>query len=136
MDDLDALIDGTREAGVDVVFTAAAPVTPLPPLIELNAYRDRAGGPHQRRQARRSGQCDGWLAYDETQLKITVRDDGRCSPGGSVVRGHGITGMLERARILGGTLEAGRCRPGIRGRRPAPRIDHAADERLPLRAPA
>ena len=39
MDDLDALIDRIREAGVDVVLTRRGPTTALSPLIELNAYR-------------------------------------------------------------------------------------------------
>jgi signal transduction histidine kinase len=105
--DLEALIDRTRDAGVDVVCTRSGAITPLPPLIELNAYRIvqealtnvvKHAGPVTTTVE---------LAYDERWLTITVRDCGPPLPSSSVVPGHGITGMLERARILGGTLEAG-----------------------------
>lgn len=121
-DDLDALVDRTREAGVDVVLTTRGAITALPPLVELNAYRIvqealtnvvKHAGP-----VRASVE----LEYDGTQLTITVTDSGRRSKVGSVRPGHGITGMLERARILGGTLEAG----------PSPARGYQVVARLPV----
>jgi signal transduction histidine kinase len=107
LDDLDALIERIREAGVDVGLTRRGPTTALPPLVELNAYRIvqealtnviKHAGPVR---------ATVHLARDDSELTITIRDDGPPTPGGSVEPGHGITGMLERARILGGTLRAG-----------------------------
>ena len=44
-------------------------------------------------------------------LLIEVIDDGR-GPNGSLVRGHGLVGMRERAAVYGGSLDAG---PGAGG---------------------
>ena len=107
LDDLDALVERIREAGVDVVLTRRGPTTALPPLVELNAYRIvqealtnvvKHAGPVR---------ATVHLECDDTELTITIRDDGPPDAEGSVEPGHGITGMLERARILGGTLRAG-----------------------------
>ncbi len=107
LDDLDAMVDRTREAGVDVVLARRGTAPPLPPLVELYAYRIvqealtnvvKHAGPVR-------ATVD--LEFDDSRLTITVRDRGPASPDGPVGPGHGITGMLERARILGGTLEAG-----------------------------
>jgi signal transduction histidine kinase len=131
MDDLDALIDRTRAAGVRVVFARRGVVTPLAPLIELNVYRivQEALTNVVKHAGPVSAIVD--LEYNETQLTITVRDEGSSATGSSVVRGHGITGMLERARILGGTLDAGPL-PGrgyeVIGR--LPRSGHSAERRL------
>jgi len=107
LDDLEALVERVREAGVDVDLTRRGPTTALPQLVELNAYRIvqealtnviKHAGPVR---------AIVHLVYDDSGLTITIRDDGPPSPGGSVEPGRGITGMLERARILGGTLRAG-----------------------------
>ena len=111
LDDLDALIERIREAGVDVVLTRRGPTSALPPLVELNAYRIvqealtnviKHAGPVR---------ATVHLECDDSELTIVVRDEGPPTAEASVEPGHGITGMLERARILGGTLRAHRL-PG------------------------
>ena len=47
------------------------------------------------------------LVCDDSELTITIRDDGPRTRHRSVEPGHGITGMRELARILGGTLRTG-----------------------------
>jgi two-component system, NarL family, sensor histidine kinase DesK len=42
------------------------------------------------------------LAEDAGSLRLSIADDGR---GGATRSGHGLTGMMERMRALGGTLE-------------------------------
>jgi signal transduction histidine kinase len=107
MENLDALLERTREAGVEVILTRRGTIPALPALIELNAYRIvqealtnvvKHAGPVR---------ATVHLQCDDNRLTITVRDDGPSTPEGSVEPGHGITGMLERARIVGGTLRAG-----------------------------
>ena len=107
LDDLDALVERIREAGVDVDLTRRGPTTALPPLVELNAYRIvqealtnviKHAGPVR---------ATVHLVCDDSELTITIRDDGPRTWHGSVEPGHGITGMRERARILGGTLRTG-----------------------------
>ena len=50
---------------------------------------------------------------DDDHVRLTVRDDGDGgSAGAASTVGYGLVGMAERARLLGGTLEAGPCRDG------------------------
>ena len=107
LDDLGALVERIREAGVDVVLTRRVPAAALSPLVELNAYRIvqealtnvvKHAGP-----VRATVKVMG----DDTELTVTIRDEGPPMQEGLAEPGHGITGMLERARILGGTLRAG-----------------------------
>lgn len=60
------------------------------------------------------------IQYSENDVRIAITDDGRGStePG----TGHGIAGMRERARLLGGELRAG----------PAPDYGWSVHARLPL----
>lgn len=51
------------------------------------------------------------LALEGGRARLVVEDDGRGLEAAGAERGHGIEGMRERARLLGGTLEAG-TRPG------------------------
>jgi signal transduction histidine kinase len=132
LDDLDELIRRVREAGVDVDLIRPGPPTALPQLVELNAYRIvqealtnviKHAGPVC---------ATVHLTVDDIGLHITIRDDGPPTAKGSVEPGHGITGMLERARILGGTLRAGPLRGGgyeVVGRLPVP--DRSATQRRP-----
>jgi signal transduction histidine kinase len=50
------------------------------------------------------------MRYDHPRLELTVTDNGDADPragAGPQRRGHGITGMTERAALHGGTLTAG-----------------------------
>ncbi|MEU0742161.1 histidine kinase [Streptomyces sp. NPDC006134] len=49
---------------------------------------------------------------DGPELELTVEDDG--TGGGGEGPGNGLTGLAERLRQAGGSLEAGRTRPGFR----------------------
>ena len=72
---------------------------------------DRAGGAHQRAQARRSRPARGSLvSYGAGELELRISDDGAgaaAANGG----GHGLVGMRERASVYGGVVESG-SRPG------------------------
>ena len=107
MDDLEALIDRIHTAGVDVVLTRGGPTTGLAPLVQLNAYRIVQEALTNVVKHSGSGAATVHLQCDGSELTVTIRDEGDQTPTGSVEPGQGITGMLERARILGGTLTAG-----------------------------
>jgi signal transduction histidine kinase len=117
LDDLDALVDRTRAAGLDVSVRTMGPRRPLPPGVDLAAYRivqealtnvvRHVGPTRVTIELRERGDA----------LTITIEDDGP-KPGGSspsaaapLAPGNGIAGMRERASALGGSLDAGR-RPG------------------------
>jgi signal transduction histidine kinase len=104
---LDELAAGT--AGIDVrVITDGSP-RPLPAGVDVAAYRIVQEA--LTNSVRHSGGSTATvrLRYDDEGLTISVDDNGKARV--SVPPGNGVAGMTERARSLGGTLEAG-PRPG------------------------
>ena len=100
---LDALASSLREAGIAVELEQDVPADALSAPIEGAAYRivQEALTNVLRHAGARTVRVR--LALEADRLQIRVRDDGR---GGQAPAGHGITGMVERARLLGGTLQA------------------------------
>jgi signal transduction histidine kinase len=117
--DLPRLVEQTRGAGLDVSLATDGVVAGLPARVDLFAYRIvqealtnvlKHAGPGARTEVR--------LGSDGRGVVIEVLDDGpgaTAPPGPDAddagARGHGIVGMRERARLLGGTLDAS-PRPG------------------------
>jgi signal transduction histidine kinase len=124
--DLPRLVEQTRGAGLDVSLATNGVVAGLPARVDLFAYRIvqealtnvlKHAGPGARTEVR--------LGIDRRGIVIEVLDDGSADKGLESVSGrrledsdrpdgrsgHGIVGMRERARLLGGTLDA-RPRPG------------------------
>jgi signal transduction histidine kinase len=117
--DLPRLVEQIRGAGLDVSLVANGVAAGLPARVDLFAYRIvqealtnvlKHAGPGARTEVR--------LGTDRRGIVIEVLDDGRGAtvlpgpdPDDAGARGHGIVGMRERARLLGGTLDAG-PRPG------------------------
>jgi signal transduction histidine kinase len=117
--DLPRLVEQTRGAGLDVSLAADGVSAGLPARVDLFAYRIvqealtnvlKHAGPGAHTEVR--------LGTDRSGVVIEVLDDGHGTtvlpgPGDADAgaRGHGIVGMRERARLLGGTLDA-RPRPG------------------------
>ena len=114
---LDELAARARSAGFAVSVAAEGPVRPLPAGVDAAAYRivQEALTNTVRHSAGRSASV--LLRYGNEDLVIEVDDDGaaagggRDRAGGGQGSGNGLTGMAERARALGGSLDAG-PRPG------------------------
>ncbi|WP_425556907.1 sensor histidine kinase [Kitasatospora saccharophila] len=140
---LDDLLDAFRHSGLPVALERSGAPVELPPITDLTAYRiiqealtntHKHAGPASARVR---------LDFGPERLRITVEDDGRgapadpdgagpgrfdgtgafggTDPGGGTGAGpgegtgHGMIGMHERARAVGGTLTAGpRSRRGFR----------------------
>jgi signal transduction histidine kinase len=109
LSDVDALLDTARAAGLGVTLTISGDVLPLPPGLDLAAYRivQEAVTNVLRHAAARSLGCT--VAYGRHDVVVTVLDDG--DGGGGAGGGHGLIGMQERAALYGGTVVAG-PRPG------------------------
>jgi signal transduction histidine kinase len=109
LDDVGALLDAARSAGLQATLALSGDVHPLPAGLDLAAYRiaQEAVTNVLRHAAARSLSCT--VAYGEQDVVVTVIDDGdgRGGTGG----GHGLIGMRERAALYGGTVVAG-PRPG------------------------
>jgi signal transduction histidine kinase len=104
---LDALLDQVRAAGLPVTLTLSGDSVRLPDAVDLTAYRivqealtnalKHAGPAHASVQ----------LHYEKGRLDITVADDGQGTAASVPGSGHGLTGMRERATLLGGVLQTG-----------------------------
>jgi signal transduction histidine kinase len=125
-----ALVEQVRQAGFPVELVVEGEPGPLPPGVDLSAYRIvqealtntmKHAGPSRARVLVRYG-------TDDVELQVT--DDGRGLPGGdraepgSLPQGHGLLGMRERVNLFGGELRAG----------PGPGGGFTVTARLPLEA--
>jgi signal transduction histidine kinase len=122
--ELPELVDRIRRTGVDVSLRREEDGGPLPAAVDLAAYRvvqealtnvvRHAPGAVARIRVRRAG----------GELLVEVEDDGGAPVAeGRPGAGHGLLGMRERVRAVGGTLDAGpRAERGfaVRARLPLP----------------
>jgi signal transduction histidine kinase len=105
LDRLDELAAHTRTAGIEVRVEQQGVPRPVPAGVDAAAYRIVQEA--LTNTVRHSGGHEATirLRYDPDALMIEVDDDGRAVP--LPRRGNGVAGMTERARALGGTLDAG-----------------------------
>jgi signal transduction histidine kinase len=123
--DLERLAAQTLDAGVRVEVDWRGSREPLPADIDLSAFRIIQEAVTNVVHHAGAGMCLVVIDRQDGQLSIEVTDSGR---GGdpAVGTGYGITGMRERATLLGGEFSAGpRTGGGFR-----------VTARLPLPAPA
>jgi signal transduction histidine kinase len=114
----------TLEAGVKAEVDWRGSREPLPADIDLSAFRIIQEAVTNVVRHAGTGQCRVLIDQQGGYLSIEVTDSGR---GGSVAgTGYGITGMRERAALLGGDFSAG----------PRPGGGFRVAARLPVPAPA
>jgi len=106
LDRLDALLDEVRVAGLPVRRGTEGTPRPLPTGVDLAAYRIVQESLTNTRRHAGAGTAVVTLRFGDDALDLTVDDDG-AGPAPGAVDGTGLTGMRERARSVGGTLEAG-----------------------------
>jgi signal transduction histidine kinase len=109
LDRLDELAATARAAGIAVELEREGAPRPVPAGVDAAAYRIVQEALTNTVRHSGGGGATVRLCYDTEALTIEVDDDGRAV--GSPRPGNGIAGMTERARALGGTLDAG-PRPG------------------------
>ncbi|GGK61306.1 hypothetical protein Ppa06_24730 [Planomonospora parontospora subsp. parontospora] len=110
---LEELVNRTRNAGVEVELSVTGRPFPLPPGVDLCAYRIvqesltnvlKHAGPASARVG---------VDYGPHTLTVRISDDGN---GGDRVHAsptsHGIRGMRERAELYGGVFSAGPAKEG------------------------
>ncbi|WP_281690131.1 sensor histidine kinase [Pseudonocardia thermophila] len=107
IDRLDALIGEVRAAGLPVELIVAGEERPVPPSVDLAAYRIvQEALTNVRRHAGPATTARVRLTYAEDALVVQIDDDGAGAAAGET-GGSGIAGMRERANALGGSMEAG-----------------------------
>ncbi|MGW4165218.1 sensor histidine kinase [Streptomyces sp. NPDC004788] len=108
--DLDRLTASTKDAGVHVDVRWLGERRPLPPDIDLAAFRIVQEALTNVVRHADIPDCRVTIGYQGGELTIEVADDGR---GGSTSgTGYGITGMRERVTLLRGQFTAGPRREG------------------------
>jgi signal transduction histidine kinase len=113
--DLDQLMANVRDAGLQVEIRVEGEATPLPPALDLTAYRIAQEALTNAVKHAGSARAELVLRYEAGAIEIEVRDDG-AGNGTGVGTGHGLVGMKERVALWGGGLEAGRTVGGWRVR--------------------
>ncbi|MFB7353666.1 sensor histidine kinase [Streptomyces gardneri] len=133
---LGELAERARSAGLDVRTSVTGTPVPLPPPVDLAAYRivqESLTNVTRHSGARTVRIALDWDDRSDTAtrthagarvLRLRIADDGGGAPDGGP-SGSGIRGMAERARALGGELTAGNADGGF-----------LVDARLPLTTPA
>ena len=123
--DLDRLTEDVEAAGLPVRVQVQGEPTPLPPGLDLSAYRIVQEGLTNSLKHSGAARAEVTVSYADDEIRLEVRDDGH-GPGVPAVadgHGHGLVGIRERVKIFGGEMSAG----------PAPGGGFLITARLPLR---
>src|SRR6266545_5836190 len=107
LEHLDELIEQVREAGLVVQLRIQGEPVPLPPGVDLSAYRIVQEALTNVLKHADATRAEVLVGYHPGELELEVSDDGR-GPVGAAGGGHGLVGMRERVALYGGVLEAGR----------------------------
>ncbi|MEO5922074.1 MAG: histidine kinase, partial [Pseudolysinimonas sp.] len=109
VDDLRQL---AKSEGVPIIdVQIAGDVDAMPAPVASAIYRiAQESVTNARRHARYATRIDVHVEVDDERVRLTVHDDGTAGAAGAP--GYGITGMTERAALLGGTCTAGRDSDG------------------------
>jgi signal transduction histidine kinase len=106
LEHLDKLIAHTQERGLPVELRIEGEPEPLPPGVDLTAYRLVQEGLTNAIKHARAERAEVLVRYGDGHVELTVTDDGT-GDGGGESGGHGLVGMRERVSVYGGKLEAG-----------------------------
>jgi signal transduction histidine kinase len=100
-------------AGPRVEVSVSGDLAALPAAIDAAVFRiAQEAVTNARRHARNATLIDVRVAGDQSTVSLVVSDDGDPGPAGPAPEaGFGLTGMVERAALLGGACRAGPC-PG------------------------
>ena len=107
LDHLELLVRQVREAGLPVDLRVEGERTPLPPGVDLSAYRIVQEALTNALKHAGPARAVVTLRYLPEALELEVADDGRGEDAGEG-GGHGIVGIRERVAVFGGVLESGR----------------------------
>ncbi|MEV5749452.1 sensor histidine kinase [Actinoallomurus sp. NPDC052308] len=119
--DVDRLAATTTAAGVRVDVRRRGERRPLPPEVDLSAYRIIQEAVTNVVRHADATSCTVSIDYQDEDVSIEVVDDGR-GHGTTPGTGYGLVGMRERAALLHGDLTAG----------PRPEGGFRVTARLPL----
>ncbi|MBU6536519.1 sensor histidine kinase, partial [Streptomyces mayonensis] len=107
LDRLDALVENTRAAGLTVTTETSGRRRPLPPGVELSAYRIVQEALSNVLRHAPGASARVHLTHLPIGLRVDVSNTRpKQAPGPSQGAGHGLLGMRERVAMLDGSLTA------------------------------
>jgi len=113
LDGLDALIKDIDRAGLTVELHVDGERFPLPPGIDLSAYRIVQEGLTNALRHARATHAEVTVRYAPNEIGIEVHDDGTgATPSDGHGHGHGLIGIRERVKLYGGEMTAGTTNGG------------------------
>jgi signal transduction histidine kinase len=121
---LELLLAKVRESGLPVELEVQGAPVPLPPGIDLSAFRIVQEALTNALKYAGRAQARVLVRFTPGALVLEVRDDGAGVDGAGSTGGHGLMGMRERVALFGGELRAG----------PDPEGGFRVQARLPLGA--
>lgn len=103
------LLEPIRAAGCTAELRVKGTPRPLPPGVDLSAYRILQEALTNVLRHARATRVACTISYHDDAVRLDVVDDGQPqrSSSKSPDRGHGLVGMRERVALYGGTLDAG-----------------------------
>jgi signal transduction histidine kinase len=143
LDRLDALIDQVRDAGLDVELTVEGARRPLPPGVDVNAYRIVQEALTNVLKHAGQARATVRVRFGLRHLDLEITDNGRGAAAAILDApgdGQGLVGMRERVHLHAGALEAGpliaggyrvRARLQIDGPAPGPATPTTAPSMMP-----
>lgn len=106
---VETLVGRVRDTGLPVALTVTGPVRPLPPGLELAAYRVVQEALTNAVKHASGATAAVTVDYGRDRLRVEVTDTGgRPGPGASAGSGRGLIGLRERLAVYEGTLHTGR----------------------------
>ena len=104
---LDTLLEQVRSAGLPVDVSVEGTERPLPPGLDLSAYRIVQEALTNTLRHSGAGRARVRVSYHSAGVDVEVADDGTTRASGDGTGGRGLIGMRERVALYGGTLHAG-----------------------------
>ena len=98
---LEVLAERVREAGLPVELHVEGEAKPLPPGVDLSAYRIVQEALTNALKHAGPASAQVVVRYRPEEVELEISDDGR-GPVGGREGGHGLVGMRERAALVGG----------------------------------
>ena len=118
--DLDRLVANVREAGLPIDVSIEGTPSPLPPPLDLSAFRIVQEALTNALKHAGPAHAEVTIRYQAEAVELEVQNAGAGSSNGAGT-GHGLIGMRERVAMFGGQFEAGRRSDGgftVRARLP------------------
>jgi signal transduction histidine kinase len=104
---LSGLVENARTAGVAVTLTVTGETTGLAATVELTVYRVVQEALTNTIRHSRSSRSTVTIDVLTEEIVVTATDEGPPSQPAERSAGHGLIGLAERVRALGGTVDAG-----------------------------